>query len=244
LPNYRLIPESTGADILEDLNDFWTWFNKRSVDDFLTSKGHALDLDYRHILATGESAGGYMALMSALTQPQAKGSGGIKAVLAQYPMTNYLRCSPSETFMGRPSPKEPELDAHLSSIEPGTIISSAFPPARTDISDPLAAYNRYLDYFGHDKNLWPIGLVGETGKDGEGRQLPPTWIIHGDADTAVDVEDSKKFLEKCKSVIGKGVEVRLELREGMEHRFDIEMKEDEEKWLREGLKWVEGEWLS
>jgi acetyl esterase/lipase len=210
------------------------------VDSFLSSKDHGLTLDYEKVLVTGDSAGGYMALMSALTQPP---SSAIKAVLAQYPMTNYLRCTPSETFMGRPSPKESELDEHLASMKPGALVSSAFPPERTNISYPMAAYGRYLDYFGKDEIMWPIGLVGDAGKDGEWRKLPPTWIIHGDADTAVDVEDSRTFVEKCRRVMDEEVEVRLELREGMEHGFDIEMKEDEEEWLKNGLVWLEGKWL-
>jgi acetyl esterase/lipase len=230
LPNYRLLPESSGADILADLDDFWAWFNKRSVDDFLTSLNHDnLDLDYEKVLVTGDSAGGYMALMSTLTQPHSK------AVLAEYPMTNYLRCTPSEMFRGRPSPRESDLDDHLSSMKPGALVSSAFPPQRTNISYPMAAYGRYLDYFGQDEMMWPVGLVKKAG-----RKLPPTWIIHGDADTAVDVEDSKRFVEKCRKMMGEEVEVELEVSEGMEHGFDIEMKEDEEEWLKKGLEWVEG----
>jgi acetyl esterase/lipase len=256
LPNYRLLPESSGADILADLVDFWTWLNANSVDSFLSSKDHGLTLDYEKVLVTGDSAGGYMALMSALTQPP---SSAIKAVLAQYPMTNYLRCTPSETFMGLPSPKESELDHHLASMKHGELVSSAFPPQRTNISYLMAAYGRYLDYFGEDEMMWPVGLVREAG-----RKLPPTWIIHGDADTAVNVENSRKFVEKCKSVMGeevevrlevregmehgfdidmKEVEVRLEVREGMEHGFDIDMKEDVQEWLKQGLVWVEGKWL-
>jgi acetyl esterase/lipase len=232
LPNYRLLPESSGADILSDLSDFWSWFNKRSVDAFLSSKGHELDLNYDKIIVSGDSAGGYMALMSALTQKE----GSIKAVLAQYPMTNYLRCTPSETFMGRPSPPESALDHHLAAIKPGTVVSSAFPPERINISYPMAAYGRYLDFFGKDETMWPIGKVEE-----EGKKLPPTWIVHGSKDTAVAMDDSRAFVEKC-GRLGVG-EVRLCEREGMEHGFDIEMKEDEEEWLKEGVAWLQGKWL-
>jgi acetyl esterase/lipase len=173
-----------------------------------------------------------MALMSALTLPQGK----VKAVLAQYPMTNFLRCTPGPTFLGHPSPKESELDDHLAALRPGTIVSSSFPPERINISYPMAAYGRYLDFFGKDESMWPVGKVEQ-----EGVRLPPTWIIHGAADTAVSVDDSRLFVERCKE-LGVG-EVRLSEREGMEHGFDIEMKESEEEWLREGLSWVEGKWL-
>ncbi|KAF1937955.1 alpha/beta-hydrolase [Clathrospora elynae] len=235
LPNHRLVPEHSGADILEDLSDFWTWFNDRKLDAFLSSQTPSVnvELDYGKVLVSGDSAGGYMALMSALTQPK----GSVKAVLAQYPMTNYLRCEPSDTFFGQPSAPPSIVDEHISAITPGTVMSSALPPARTDLSYALAVYGRYLEFFGKDEKMWPIGLVGEKGSE----WLPPTWIIHGDADTAVDIKDSRAFVEKCKGL--EGMEVKLEVRPGQEHGFDITAKEDEEEWLKEGLSWVEEKWL-
>ncbi|KAF1838417.1 alpha/beta-hydrolase [Decorospora gaudefroyi] len=233
LPNYRLIPEHSGKDILEDLQDFWTWLSNGSVTDYLRTQGRAdLDLDHDHILVSGESAGGYMALMSALTQSR----GTIKAVLAQYPMTNYLRQEPSDTHFGLPSPPKSLLYDHLASIVPGTTISSAVPPLRGELPYLLAAYDHYLTYFGKDEQMWPIGLIGEKS------YLPPTLIIHGGADSIVEAEDSRMFVEKCKTL--DGVEVKLEDRAGGEHGFDIESKEDEELWLKEGLAWVESKWLA
>jgi hypothetical protein len=38
-------------------------------------------------------------------------------------------------------------------------------------------------------------------------------------DTAVDVKDSKRFVEKCRKMMGQEVEVKLALSEGMEHGF-------------------------
>jgi len=238
LPNYRLVPEHTGQDILSDLADFWSWFHAGSVEKFLNSQsdsaeGGGVALDYNKVLVSGDSAGGYMALMSGLTQPKGK----IKAILAQYPMTKYLRHEPGPTFFGMPSPPESVLAEHLKTMAPGTVVSSAVPPARMELSYALATYGHYLTYFGKEEKMWPIGLVGEK------TWLPPTWIIHGDADSAVDVEDSRAFVDKCKG-LEEGVEVKFTVREGMEHGFDGAMKEDEEPWLKEGLAWVEGKWLS
>jgi acetyl esterase/lipase len=240
LPNYRLIPEHSGADILEDLRDFWTWFNKGSVDDFLHSQTTISDdnergigLDYEKILVTGDSAGGYMALMSALTQPR----GSFNAVFAQYPMTNYMRCEPVDTFFGQPSPPEAIIAQHLSTVTPDTVVSSGTQPARMGLSYALAAYGHYLTYFGTDEKMWPIGLVEEKKKS-----LPSTWIVHGDADSAVSVEDTRKFVGKCTG-LEEGVEVKVDIRPGQEHGFDGALKEDEEAWLKEGLAWVEGKWL-
>ncbi|KAH6882072.1 Alpha/Beta hydrolase protein [Alternaria rosae] len=236
LPNYRLIPEHSGADILEDLSDFWKWFNAGAVDKFLNSqptiKDSGISLDYGQTLVTGDSAGGYMALMSALTQPR----DSFKAVFAQYPMTNYLRCEKVDMFFGYPAPPESIIAQHLAAVKPGAIVTSGTQPERMGLSYALAAYGHYLTYFGSDEKMWPIALVEEK------KWLPPTWIVHGDADSAVSVEDSKKFVEKCKG-LEEGVEVRLEVRSGQEHGFDIAAKEDEEAWLKEGLAWVDEKWL-
>ncbi|KAH8641103.1 alpha/beta-hydrolase [Alternaria alternata] len=233
-PNYRFVPEHSGADILEDLSDFWTWFNKGSVSDFLAShrKGGGIELDYEKTLVSGESAGGYMALMSGLTQPR----GSIKAILAEFPMTNYLRIEKSDMYFDAPSPPESELAEHISTIKSGVVVSSGWPPARLSLNYLLAAYGHYLTYFGKDEKMWPIGLIEDK------KWLPPTWVVHGDVDSAVSVEDSKKFVEKCKA-LGDNIEVQLEIRPGQEHGFTIPIKEDEEPWLKEGLAWVEGKWL-
>ena len=172
-----------------------------------------------------------MALMSGLLQPR----GSIKAILAQYPMTNSLRREPSDIFIDLPSPPASLVKEHMETIKPGTVVSSCVPPARMDLSYVLSAYGRYLEFFGGDKLMWPLYLVEEK------KWLPPTWIHHGDVDTAVSVEDSKAFAAKCEKF--GGLEIRLEIRRGEDHGFDTQAKESEEEWLMEGLRWVEGMWL-
>lgn len=232
LPNYRLIPEHTGADIAQDLRDFWTWFHSDALTTFLAPlMDHPPALDYTKVLVTGPSAGGYLALMSGLTQPK----GSISAVLAQYPMVDYVRREKGKMYANRPIPRPCLIDEHIAGIVPGRVVSCSTPPSRMRLSYALSAYGRYLEFFGPDKRLWPIYLIENK------EYMPPTWIVHGDADTAVCVEDSKKFVEKC-GEFAKGCEVRLEVRKSMEHGFDLGMREDEEGWLREGLKWVGGKW--
>ncbi|CBX95999.1 hypothetical protein IAQ61_004821 [Plenodomus lingam] len=232
LPNYRLIPEHTGADILSDLDNFWAWFHSDAFPLFLKSQGITAELDYNHVLVSGDSAGGYMTLMSGLTQPK----GSIKALLAQYPMTDSLRRKPMDELYGQPSPPPTLVDEHISSITPDVVLSSATPPARMNISYALSVYGRYLEFFGNEKDMWPLYLIEK--KD----YLPPTWIVHGDADTAVSIEDSKAFVEKARRL--DRVEVQLVVRPGQEHGFDISVKENKEAWLKQGLQWVEKKWLS
>lgn len=58
-PNYRLLPEATGRDILDDIHDFWHWLrNTASVDGILRQTGYdGISLDRSSILLIGESAG-------------------------------------------------------------------------------------------------------------------------------------------------------------------------------------------
>ena len=44
--------------------------------------------------------------------------------------------------------------------------------------------------------------------------MPPTFIVHGEADTLVTVDQSQRFADKA---IAEGLNVRLETRPGKEH---------------------------
>lgn len=232
LPNYRFIPEHNGNDILEDLADFWTWFNGGGVAECLALQNVEVELDYDHLLVSGESAGGYMALHSAIPAPRSD----IKAILGQYPMTNYLRRDPSDIFMDQPAPPASIIDEHIASMKPGTVISATTPPARADLSYALSAYRRYNEFFGTGKHLWPISAVEDV------KSFPPTLIIHGEQDTAVSIEDSRAFVKKLSETVA-DAEIRLAVRDG-DHGFDVGLKEDEEAWLSEGLQWLESKWLA
>lgn len=57
-PNYRLLPESDGADILQDIDDFWAWLKSSKADSTLQENGcGSLSIDTSRVLVTGESAG-------------------------------------------------------------------------------------------------------------------------------------------------------------------------------------------
>jgi acetyl esterase/lipase len=190
-------------------------------------------LDFSQVLVAGESAGGYMALMSGLTQPK----GSIRAILAQYPMTNYPRCKPLDVlFDGSIAPGPEFIEQHLSSITPGTVISSAIPPARPNLTYALSAYGRYLEFFGNDEKLWPVNLIEDK------TYMPATWIVHGDKDTAVSVDDTRAFAERWARFVKEG-EWRVEVVAGEDHGFDGVVKENETGWLRDGLRFVEENWL-
>lgn len=236
LPNYRLAPEASGADILEDLADFWSWFNDKGVDKYLASQNVSIDFGYEHLLVSGDSAGGYLALQSGLTRPK----GEIKAILVQYPMTNHARRSPDDAMLGMQTPSREWLDEKIAAlVKPGAIVSSAHPDAteRSGLSMAMNAYGRFIEFFGEEKRLWPITAVESV------KFLPPTTIFHATSDSAVKFQDSVDFVEKTRSVVP-GVDIRLAYGKEGDHGFDNALKEDEEPWLKEELRWVESKWLS
>ncbi|KAH8093830.1 hypothetical protein DFH11DRAFT_1823072, partial [Phellopilus nigrolimitatus] len=64
-PDYRLLPEAKGVQILDDLDDFWAWLG-RDLND-VVYKAHGLHADLDKVLVEGESAGGYLALQVGLS---------------------------------------------------------------------------------------------------------------------------------------------------------------------------------
>lgn len=87
-PDYRLLPEATGEEILDDIDDFWAWLAK-DFSSIVQECGIEADLD--RVLLSGESAGGYLSLQAALTfnvspSPHPR----IRVLASSFPML-YLR---------------------------------------------------------------------------------------------------------------------------------------------------------
>lgn len=55
-PDYRLLPESKGVDILEDLDDFWNWV-QTDLPGVIAARSTGLEVDLERIVVTGDSAG-------------------------------------------------------------------------------------------------------------------------------------------------------------------------------------------
>lgn len=57
-PNYRLLPEVKGVDILRDMQNFWAWIQAERPQQHLSSIGRSdIVLDISQMLLVGESAG-------------------------------------------------------------------------------------------------------------------------------------------------------------------------------------------
>jgi acetyl esterase/lipase len=56
-PDYRMLPEANGLDIMKDLSDFWEWVHGGGVHEELET---GIEIDYEKILIEGGSAGSSM----------------------------------------------------------------------------------------------------------------------------------------------------------------------------------------
>lgn len=100
MPDYRLLLESNGLDILSNLSDFWFWMEHGlgpSLSNTYPASSLRPHLD--KILVSGESAGGYLAAQSMLLHLDIN----IVAAILIYPMVHLCdrfwdKCSEKPMF--------------------------------------------------------------------------------------------------------------------------------------------------
>ena len=174
-PTYRLLPEATGSDILEDVKDFWQW-TRDSLPTFLAEKWPSLKLDLGHTAVTGESAGGYLALQSGFLFP----SANIRVVMAQYP-TIY----PDIEWVPRPVeiPTEAQavVDAYIAKTRGNIRLQTPW-PAMMDFGEALRKTGKHHELMGDDERLTLEYALRTV------EALPPLWIIQGTEDRIVSLK--------------------------------------------------------
>lgn len=55
-PDYRLLPEAKGMDILEDMDDFWKWV-QTDLPGIVAARTGNSEVDLESVVVAGESAG-------------------------------------------------------------------------------------------------------------------------------------------------------------------------------------------
>lgn len=177
-PVYRLLPEATGSDIMDDLEDFWEWVGQ-SLSTYAAEKWPRLTVDLERTAVCGESAGGYLALQSAFLFPPA--ATRIKAVIAKY-----CAIYPDRETLRVPLPMKlaPEADkiiAEYTSRTAGSIrVSSPFPEL-AEIQQAVRQAGRLVEWMGDDERL-KLNYCLRTAKN-----VPPIWVMQGIEDTIVSL---------------------------------------------------------
>ncbi|KAK0659158.1 Alpha/Beta hydrolase protein [Cercophora samala] len=195
------------------------------------------------ILTVGESAGGYLAVQSALLfQDKAH----IKAVIAQYPAI-----WPDLAAWGAlplPDPTNEAvihankvLDAYLGNLTGTEIRTDAPYPDRWELTEAALLSGRSFEFWGNGTALAQAGLEHALDTSRRwGGKLPGFWVLQGENDGMVGKAGTEEFIARLKGVHPR-VEVKYTLRPGL-HGFDA-FYGLEESFVAEGVRWVKGFWL-
>lgn len=226
--NYRLLPESNGLDILEDVSDYWKWM-QQDLQQHLGKFKPGIEADLFKVIVHGASAGGTLAIQSGFLQPDL-----IKAVVLAYPGMGENR-NDSRPMLGLQTIPKSVLEDHLKSMVPGKIVTAADPPDRLPIALSIVQQNRKTEFFGTDDRVYPLKMVEKV------PAAPFTLILHGEDDTMVPINQSFMFTEAMKRRFG-DASVELLIQPG-EHGFDNTLSLDT-PWLKQGLSRVTTLWLN
>ena len=235
-PDYRLIPEANGLDILQDVRDFFSWLTTPNILNKYLPDGVSADLG--NILVTGESAGGWLALQSALLPESRK---VISAVISRYPMIDmrdrYWTEDYEKQIFHPPAPQLPQniLRDYLTNLKGNEVVSSGVPPDRVPLVISVMQQGRYPDLMGEDSSLYPIEVL-DTVTD-----LPPTWLFHGTEDKVVPVEGSYKYEKRLREKLP-SAKLHVSYRPA-DHGFDNDPSVTlDTDWVKEGVQFVEQFW--
>lgn len=239
---------------MDDISDFWTWFRSPALPSHLSRT---------HILAAGESAGGYLAIQSALLFNPA---AGIRAVAATYPAQypDVAAYNRRRADVAADSEDDRVVDAYLAAVGRGEKGLRVATPWGVDgevegLIRAMGATGRHREIMGGDGRLTlGGGLEAAREREGEGAAA---WIVQGREDDLVSLVLSCSAGRGC---LANGLGARSSRRGRMRwwkgsgealpdmpvkytveeggHVFDLSVGLDE-PWVKEGLDFVWRYWL-
>ncbi|TKA31669.1 hypothetical protein B0A50_01747 [Salinomyces thailandicus] len=215
--DYRLAPQVGVAEIYEDVRDCIRFI--RSPEGLLKHAGDGA-VDPQRLAVSGSSAGGYLAFLAGLyvdPKPQ--------VILPIYPITDpfgtfFTTSQPHPMGGGRTDPQ-----TVMDFLDPkGEVVTSSNGSSKRD---------QMYFYMMQEANLSKL-LGMKLGDDTyriarqiHQHRLPPTYVIHGDSDRAVGVEQADEVVGV---MYGLGMDVKYERLHGIDHLFDRD-----EKYELEGM---------
>ncbi|KAI1333950.1 putative polyketide synthase [Xylariaceae sp. FL0016] len=236
-PDYRLLPEATGADMVDDLHAFWIWMLEQ-LPGIAQRESWALRPDFGHILCAGHSAGGTLALLSALERPDAD----VKAVLSLYgPMDDSvpeLKMARPRKILGSWPPPPRQAEATIRSYiqrTRGTVRTDGDPVEMWELVTCILQQGRLPRMMSQrpDPRLDVILAITKR------KTLPPIWLIHGENDSIVPLDCSTEFVRRINDIVP-DAPLMLSIRPG-EHNFDASLGVHE-PWIAEGCDFLLKHW--
>lgn len=214
-PDYRLLPESTGKDILSDVAHFWRWVQKDLPQHM--ERENLPRPDISNILCCGESSGGFISVYCALhldsmlqqhddtthrneantNNEDAEGQRVVQ-IRAVISISAPLDATAPEykvprprVFMGRspPPPRQAlaNIRGYIKRIRPGSIRTGCEPtPDMWELLLCIAQQAYLPRLFGTGAAGGLSTLEGLMGTLDRGdRAMAPVWVVHGTNDTMV-----------------------------------------------------------
>jgi acetyl esterase/lipase len=182
-PDFRLMPEASPSDVLDDVARFWTWYTQ-TLPQIAASEAWDAPPDVKRTICVGQSSGAVIALHSALEHQDVQ----IQAVLALYgplcfdvPLLNM----PKPRIIGGSRPPAPrQAEAMIRSYiarNQGKIRTSGNPINDWELVVTMVqqAWLPRAAKRSHNSRLDVV--VNLRNK----LTLPPTWVVHGEQDSVV-----------------------------------------------------------
>ncbi|RAH66724.1 alpha/beta-hydrolase [Aspergillus aculeatinus CBS 121060] len=190
-PNYRLLPEASGQDIIDDMEDFWRWLHS---EQFMQSVAKAAGQSYL-VPDRDRPSFSKVVLTLAISHPSE-----IRAVIGAYPMLDFKVPFYTDNYpkpiVGVPNVPNRVVDDHLlSTRETPAVITAADPPDRLRLAFAIVQNGRFLEFFGSpdDYGLFPMERIERLAAAGR-LELPPLFVFHGEQDSAVPVDGTRRFV--------------------------------------------------
>ncbi|KAH1692716.1 hypothetical protein KXX35_006980 [Aspergillus fumigatus] len=252
VPNHRLCP---GVNLLEgpmqDIRDLLAWIHAGHLDTVLAQYGPYRS-DLENVAAFGTSSGGHLALSLGFNTPKPP-----KALLSLYGAVNFndpLWSKPlphvgaklppnlstdfiNKVYAERPVPTDSSVSLE-GQIESGASKGPSFSQPRDAFAfSHIAAGTVLSAIYPEGQSIDPEYKLVDPAQN-VSANFPPTYIVHGTADTLVPIDLSRNYLKRLKEA---GVKCGMTEVPGEEHTFAATMKVGSQTWWlqREGFDFIE-----
>lgn len=179
-PDYRLMPEASGADVLDDVETFWTWLHHDLPQLAENWRGRP-DLDA--ILCCGQSCGGLLAVHSPLIYPEALIKAVISISAPLFGKVPYFTVPKPKPIMGMtllpPRQAEARIRAYIRSMPPGAVRTQGDAKAMWELITCVVQQG-WLPKLITRRSDDRLDLLREIERK---KQLPAFWGIHGQQDS-------------------------------------------------------------
>ncbi|KAK5790703.1 hypothetical protein VI817_007990 [Penicillium citrinum] len=253
VPNHRLCP---GVNLLDgpmqDIRDLLSWIHDGHLDTFLKGQG-PYQADLENVAAFGTSSGGHLALslgFGVKTPPKAilslYGAVNFSNPLWSKPLPHVAAKLPQEvssSFLNEVYDELPiPTDSSVSlegQTESGVSKGPDFSKPRDAFAFTQIAGGTVLDAIYPEGQTTDLNYALVDPARNVTADFPPTYIVHGQCDTMVPIELSRRFLGILKDA---GVRCGMTEVPGEEHTFAAMMEVGSRTWWlqREGFDFLEG----